>query len=131
MRDLTKLWLALVWIGIGLEGAWFLAAFALAGIDTRYLLDSFKLIFLLVFWIGMVFGAISFRRNAALLPLTALANLIGCVALKVIPWSGARAEWLHFAYGHSIDVLILASSFLAFQQRSRQHSEWQQRTQAL
>jgi hypothetical protein len=99
-------------------------------IGAKDLIGISKLVLLFAFWIGLVYGAISFRRVPALLPLTALANLIGCVALKVIPWNGARAEWLDFAYGHSIDVLILASSFLAFQQRSRQQSEWQQITQA-
>jgi peptidoglycan/LPS O-acetylase OafA/YrhL len=130
MRNLSKVWLAITWIGIGLEGAWFLAAFGLAGIDLRYPLNSFKLIFLFGFWLGMVMGAFSFNRRATLLPSTALANLIGCVAMKVIPWNGARDEWLHFAYGHSIDVLILVSSYLAYQERARQLAEWQQRNQA-
>jgi hypothetical protein len=86
---------------------------------------------LFAFWIGMVYGAVSFSRTRALLPLTALANFIGCVALKIIPWGGTRSEWLDLAYDHSIDVVILISSYLAFQQERREQMEWQQRTQAL
>jgi hypothetical protein len=98
-------------------------------IGAKDLIGIFKLFLVFVFWIGLVYGAISFRRAPALLPLTALTNFVGCVVLKTIPWGGSRSEWLDFAYGHSIDVLILASSYFAYQQRARQLSAWQQTTQ--
>ena len=130
---MARIWLALAWIGIGLEGLWFcFVPLAMTGtIGTKDLIGISKLVLLFAFWIGLVYGAISFRRVPALLPFTALANLVGCIALKVIPWSGARKEWLDFAYGHSIDVLILATSYLAYQQRARQLSEWQQGAETL
>jgi hypothetical protein len=94
-------------------------------IGAKDLIGIFKLFLVFAFWIGLVYGAISFRRAPALLPLTALTNFVGCVVLKTIPWGGNRSEWLDFAYGHFIDVLILASSYLAFQQSARHQSESQ------
>jgi hypothetical protein len=88
-------------------------------IGAKDLMIIFKLVLVFALWIGLVYGAISFRRVPALLLFTALANLIGCLALKTIPWGGTHSEWLHLAYEHSIDVVILISGYLAFQQRRR------------
>jgi hypothetical protein len=131
---MARIWLALAWIGIGIEGLWFcLVPLAMTGtIGAKDLIDLFKLTVIFAFWIGVVYGAISFGRAPALLPFTALANVIGCVALKDdIPWGGTRSDWLYLAYHHSVEVVILIGSFLAFQQRSRHQSEWQQRTKTL
>jgi hypothetical protein len=123
----TKAWLVITWIGIGLEGLWFcLVPIAMTGtIGAKDLPGILMLVLLFAFWIGLVYGAISFGRVPALLPFTALANLIGCVALKIIPWRGNRSDWLQLAYSHSIEVIILISSYLAFQQRRREQIEWQ------
>jgi hypothetical protein len=123
----TRIWLVITWIGIGLEGIWFcLVPLAMTGtIGAKDLPAIFMVFLLFVFWIGLVYGAISFERIPALLPFTALANLIGCVALKNIPWRGTRSDWLQLAYHHSIEVVILISSCVAFQQRRRQQIELQ------
>jgi hypothetical protein len=127
----TKVWLAIAWLGIGLEGLWFcLVPLAMTGtIGAKDLPAIFMLVLLFAFWIGLVYGAISFRRIPALLPFTALANLIGCVALKHdIPWGGTRSDWLRLAYHHSIEATILISSYCAFQQKRRERIEWQNGT---
>jgi hypothetical protein len=123
----TKVWLGITWIGIGLEGLWFcLVPLAMTGtIGAKDLPGIFMLILLFAFWIGLVYGVISFSRVPALLPFTALVNLIGCVTTKNFPWPRDRADWWQLAYQHSIDVIILISSYFAFQQRARQLSAGQ------
>jgi hypothetical protein len=123
---MVRVWLVVVCIGIGLEGIWFLLAIGLYGlVDAKELLNSLRFLTIFALWIGLVYGAISFHRAPALLPFTALANFIGAVALKNIPWGGTSSEWLHLAYEHSIDVGILIGPYFAFQQRRRQQIEWQ------
>jgi hypothetical protein len=124
MGTATKAWLAIAWIGISLEGLWFcVVPLAMTGtIGLKDLSSILKLGLLLALWIGLVFGAISFRRAPALLPFIALANFVGCVVLKNLPWGGTLSDWLHLAYMHSMDVVILISSYFAFQQRRHEQN---------
>ena len=124
MGTATKVWLAVAWIGIGLEGLWFcVVPLAMTGtIGLKDLSSILKLGLLFALWIGLVYGAISFHRAPVLLPFTALANFVGCVALKSLPWRGTASDWAHLAYMHSVDVVILVSSYFAFQQKRREQS---------
>ena len=121
MGRTTRIWLTIVWIGIGVEGLWFFVAFSMVGIiDPKHLTESLRLILIFAIWLGLVFAASFFRRAPSLLPWAALANLIGCVALKGIPRGGTPSDYSYLAYTHLIDVVILASSYFSFQQRQHE-----------
>jgi len=115
MGKATRIWLTIVWIGIGLEGLCFFVAFSMVGIvDPKHLTESLRLILIFAIWLGLVFTASFFRRAPFLLPWVALANFIGCVALKGIPRGGTPSDYSYLAYTHLTDVVILISSYFAF-----------------
>jgi hypothetical protein len=89
MGTATKIWLAVAWIGESL----FFWLFEVRIIDPKHLTESLRLILIFAFWIGLVFATSFFRRIPSLVPWGALANPIGCVALKGIPRGGTPSGY--------------------------------------
>jgi hypothetical protein len=105
-RFSVPLALGIVWLSIAGEGMWFLAAGMVATFFTA-------LKILLVIWFMLLLSAIFFARAPILLPLVATLNLIVCIAIKpTFPGWGTDIESL--LYVHSVDILLVLSSWVAF-----------------
>jgi hypothetical protein len=114
-----KLWLAIVWICTLAEGVWFTIVGSL--VITHPPL-SFCL--LLVLWLAVVVGLVSFNRQPTVLLFASLANLIGCPIIKGIAGGFPDSVW-RIVYGHSLDILLFLFSCMAFRSFRRQYLvEW-------
>jgi hypothetical protein len=105
-RFLVPLALGIVWLSIVGEGFWFLAAGSVAPFYTALKVLS-------AIWFLLLLSAVFFAKVPILLPLFATINLIVCVAIKpTFPGWGTDIESL--LYVHSVDILLVLSSWVAF-----------------
>ena len=67
MGTATKVWLAVCWVGIGLEGLWFcVVPLAMTGtIGLKDLSSILKLGLIFALWIGLVYGARTWQAAAS------------------------------------------------------------------
>jgi hypothetical protein len=111
-----KIWLAIIWLCMLLEGVWFFTAgsFMLTHPALSYCL-------LLMLWLIVLIGLVRFTRRPNFLVVGSLANLIGCVSITAIAGGLPNPIW-RLLYDHSLDIVIFVSSYMALRSYQKEHS---------
>lgn len=106
-----SIWRIALWVCLVAEGLWFFIAFKLAPAPYPY-----QLWVMLLLWFLILVGVLAFKQKPAIAFLASCINLVGCALLKSRP-GGVAHPWLWFVYYHSVDALIVVTTFAMWQQQ--------------